>query len=119
MDKANAQNQLYPPHLQRVQLTERDDLQTILQSHPRRFDIRTPPSPCHLSTAECLAWVVSRVEDDPTLYDTFMKPLDCMVQKWRDAKSGNTKSRERGRKHQKQQGEERASKTVEEMECND
>ena len=93
MDKANAQNHLYPPNLQRVQLTERDDLQTILQSHPRRFDIRTPPSPCHLSTAECLAWVVARVEDDPTLYDTFMKPLDCMVQKWRDAQKGNAKGK--------------------------
>jgi len=85
------EHQLYPANLQRVQLTEHDDLQTILQQHARRFNIRTPPSPEHLSTAECLAWVASKVEEDPIIYDTLMKPLDSMVQKWRSFSGGKKK----------------------------
>ena len=50
---------------------------------PRRFTIRTPPSSAHLSTAECIAWVVSSIEDDPSIYDQLMKPLDLMVQRWK------------------------------------
>lgn len=83
MDRANTKHHVYPANLQRVQLTERDDLQPILRQKARRFDIRAPPSPCHLSTAECLAWVVACVEEDPALYDALMKPLDLMVHKWR------------------------------------
>ena len=49
---------------------------------PRRFDIRTPPSENHLSTAECIAWVVSYIENNPTLYTDIMKPLDSMVSQW-------------------------------------
>mmetsp|Transcript_8122 Transcript_8122/g.12148 ORF Transcript_8122/g.12148 Transcript_8122/m.12148 type:complete len:428 (-) Transcript_8122:510-1793(-) len=49
---------------------------------PNRFHIRTPPSSQHLSTAECIAWMVSIVENKPELYDTLMKPLDLMVEKW-------------------------------------
>ncbi|KAL7549829.1 hypothetical protein ACHAWF_014649 [Thalassiosira exigua] len=49
----------------------------------RRFRIRTPPSPDHLSTAECLAWIVSRVEHNPIVYQSVMKALDCMVEHWR------------------------------------
>lgn len=49
---------------------------------PHRFDIRTPPSENHLSTAECIAWVVSSIEGNPLIYDTFMKPLDYMVHLW-------------------------------------
>ena len=49
---------------------------------PARFDIRTPPSPNHLSTAECIAWIVSTIENDPSHYDTIMKPLDLMVEQW-------------------------------------
>jgi len=79
MDRANMDHQLYPPNTLRVQLTAKD-LQNLTTL--RRFDIRTPPSPQHLSTAECLAWVVSHVENNPAIYDTLMKPLDCMVQQW-------------------------------------
>jgi len=78
MDRANLQHGLYPTNTLRVQLSEQD----LVGLSPRRFDIRTPPSPQHLSTAECLAWVVSRVEERPEIYDTLMKPLDLMVQQW-------------------------------------
>lgn len=50
----------------------------------RRFNIRTPPSPDLLSTAECVAWVVSRVEHNPQIYQSITKVLDCMVEMWRD-----------------------------------
>ncbi len=48
----------------------------------RRFDIRTPPSSNHLSTAECITWAVSVIEEKPQIYETMMKPLDLMVEKW-------------------------------------
>ena len=50
----------------------------------RRFQIRAPPSPNHLSTAECLAWVASRVEENPLIYEKITKVLDYMVRLWRD-----------------------------------
>ncbi|KAL7563393.1 hypothetical protein ACA910_016494 [Epithemia clementina (nom. ined.)] len=79
MDASNRTRNLYPSHMKRVQLTE-NDLQTL--SKPKRFDIRTPPSEQHLSTAETLALVVSKVENDETIYETLMKPLDLMVEQW-------------------------------------
>lgn len=48
-----------------------------------RFNIRTPPSSGHLSTAECLAWVCAVIEDDPSIYELLMRPLDFMVEKWK------------------------------------
>lgn len=68
----------FPSHVQCVCLGS-DDLQGI---KPNRFVIRSPPSPEHLSSAECLALVVSRVEDNPEIYETIMKPLDLMVSQW-------------------------------------
>ena len=60
---------------------------------PRRFDIRTPPSEEHLSTAECIAWVVSAIEEDNGfVYKTLMRPLDYMVKLWREFGSKGTKS---------------------------
>lgn len=50
---------------------------------PLRFDIRTPPSPDHLSTAECIAYTLRVIEDNGNeLFDTLMRPLDLMVQQW-------------------------------------
>jgi DTW domain-containing protein YfiP len=49
----------------------------------RRFQIRAPPSPNHLSTAECLAWVASRIEQNPEIFETIAKVLDYMVILWR------------------------------------
>jgi len=83
---------LYPPNLQRVQLNERDDLQPILQQKARRFAIRKAPSDDALSTAECLTWVVAQVEDDPTIYEVLMKPLNLMVQKWNNFKQKDVES---------------------------
>lgn len=81
MDKACIQNNCYPKHMLRVQLSELD----FDCFKPRRFDIRTPPTDQHLSTAECLAFVLSRIEEDnkhTIIYDTIMRPLDLMVQQW-------------------------------------
>ena len=50
---------------------------------PERFNIRTPPTSGHLSSAECLAWVCAMIEDDPSIYDILMRPLDFMVEKWK------------------------------------
>jgi DTW domain-containing protein YfiP len=78
MDQANTQNKQYPDHMLRVQLSEAD-LENVT---PRRFDIRTPLSDEHLSTAECLAWAVAQVEENQESYGIIMKPLDLMVRQW-------------------------------------
>ena len=94
MDRANT----YPNHIIRVQWGHKDivalkPLQDN-QGHStiggttttgRFASIRTPPSPNHLSTAECIALAVSRLEDGSDsayLFEQLMKPLDCMVKKW-------------------------------------
>ena len=48
----------------------------------RRFRIRTPPSSNHLCTAESIAWIVSRVERNPVIYESIMTALDYMVSVW-------------------------------------
>jgi DTW domain-containing protein YfiP len=78
MHQANTQNKQYPDHMVRVQLSEAD-LENVT---PRRFDIRTPLSDEHLSTAECLAWTIAQVEENQESYDIIMKPLDLMVSMW-------------------------------------
>jgi len=79
MDMANQREKQYPTHMIRIALSTKDFPATF---SPRRFDIRTPPSIDHLSTAESVAWVLTKFENNPNLYDTLMKPLDAMVQKW-------------------------------------
>ncbi|KAL3782722.1 hypothetical protein ACHAWO_008303 [Cyclotella atomus] len=64
----------------------------------RRFEIRAPPSPDHLSTAECLAWVVSRVERNPVIFESITKVLDYMVHLWRVNVSSGKKSKEMSQK---------------------
>ena len=59
----------------------------------RRFQIRAPPSPNHLSTAECLAWVASRVERNPIIYESITKVLDYMVNKWRVNVASNNETK--------------------------
>jgi DTW domain-containing protein YfiP len=76
MHMANESTGQYPSHMIRVALNPED------WEFQNRFDIRTPPSPNHLSTAECIAWIISAIEDNPALYDTLMRPLDLMVKKW-------------------------------------
>lgn len=55
----------------------------------RRFHIRTPPSPNHLSTAESIAWIVGRVEHNPVIYESIMTALDYMVSVWKKSIANN------------------------------
>jgi DTW domain-containing protein YfiP len=91
MDSANVRHGQYPANTLRVQVTAGDGL--VVDS--RRFDIRAPPAELHFSTAECLAFVASKVEGRSSgVYDTLMKPLDLMVKQWHsfsDKKSRNEK----------------------------
>jgi len=93
MDKSCTQYDMYPSHMIRVKLDPIKDadgmfvvggtnVATISQFQPGRFSIRTPPTPKHLSTTECIAWVVSIVEENRGIYDTLMRPLDLMVKCW-------------------------------------
>ena len=65
----------------RIRLAPSDWVQQLFI--PRRFDIRAPPSPDHFSTAEALAWTLSQIEEDVSIYDAIVKPLDWMVGQWR------------------------------------
>lgn len=93
MHKANEEKMQYPSHMLRVKLSP-DDFAVF---NPRRFDIRTPPSEDCLSTAECLAFIISKLEKEPFIYDTIMKPLDLMVQQWH-AFAKQTRARKRRKK---------------------
>ena len=82
---------VWPDHVIRVRIETPDFLlnatnscksHPLIDYQPKRFHIRTPPSENHLSTAESIAMVVSRIEENYALYDTFMKPLDLMVKQW-------------------------------------
>ncbi|KAL3763336.1 hypothetical protein ACHAW5_011003 [Stephanodiscus triporus] len=63
----------------------------------RRFHIRTPPSPDHLSTAESIAWIASRVENNPQIYESIMNALDYMVEIWRGFTTSPDKISRRGK----------------------
>jgi DTW domain-containing protein YfiP len=79
MDRANQQNNQYPDHMLRVQLSPTD----LESFSPGRFDIRTPLSEYHLCTAEALSRVVAKVEGRPEIHEALMRPLDLMVTQWR------------------------------------
>jgi DTW domain len=97
--------------MRRVRLTSADFCHPIFQKIEQhngdlvasqrcsnRFSIRTPPKPksttipangshdnnniVHLSTAECLAYVLARIEQNDNIYHAIMKPLDLMVRQW-------------------------------------
>ena len=101
---------------------------TIFQEDykPRRFaQVRTPPNDDCLSTGECIAWVVSAIEEafqdvriegknidknpatttesstmeanDETIYQALLKPLDLMVAQWKSFtdKRGGQKVRDK------------------------
>jgi DTW domain-containing protein YfiP len=78
----------------RQAIDERSRTQDSVATIPHRFAIRSPPKATKntstdneaivfLSTAECLAYVLSRIEQNDTIYHTIMKPLDLMVQQWK------------------------------------
>lgn len=79
MDMANTREKQYPSHMIRIALSKADFPTNFT---PRRFDIRAPPSPEHFSTAESISWVLTKLENNPSLYEQLMIPLDVMVQKW-------------------------------------
>ena len=81
MHKANLNGNHYPSNMIQVALRSEDFPDSF---QPRRFDIRTPPgdNETWMSTAECIAWALSRLESNPDIFSTIMKPLDKMVQKW-------------------------------------
>lgn len=85
MDAANVKQNHYPDNMIRVEIKPK--LST--QFRPFRFDIRNPPSEDHLSTAESIAWAASQIEEDKSLYDKLVKPLDCMVEKWKSFADNN------------------------------
>lgn len=68
----------------RVQLSPHEDLEGI-ETH--RFEIRKPPAAFHLSTAEAVSRVLSKIEHDPNLHDSLMRPLDVMVFRWQSCKN--------------------------------
>jgi len=101
MEKTCTNNNAWPPHTIRVKLSKEDLTHTtstitnndIFDSinynsaenslfQPKRFDIRTPPSEEHLSTAECIGHVLRIVEENDEVFHMLMKPLDLMVQQW-------------------------------------
>lgn len=103
MDKANIEANQYPKNMKRVALDWDDPARPKEADKAFRFDIRTAPSQVHLSTAECLAWVLAALEErndnhennnisnnnynsgsanSSHLYNALMKPLDVMVEKW-------------------------------------
>jgi histone arginine demethylase JMJD6 len=71
----------------------------ICSYKPRRFDIRTPPSPEHFSTGETMAWVLSKIENDPSLYECLLRPLDLMVEKWNFCKKVRQKTGDRSSRY--------------------
>ncbi|KAL7486605.1 hypothetical protein ACHAW6_012211 [Cyclotella cf. meneghiniana] len=82
-----------------IEKTSTDSTDSALETKPfvqRRFQIRAPPSPNHLSTAECLAWVASRVEGNPAIFETITNVLDYMVFLWRANVVGMTECGKRG-----------------------
>lgn len=132
MHLANIKNDQYPPHMLRLAL-EPDDFAGGFVSG--RFCLRgkasktgykqqkssgrkrnrgngtneetTEIDETWMSTAECIAWILSRLEEcnrnetnDNTisLYEILMKPLDAMVAKWNAfrnrAKDGNSKKQD-------------------------
>ena len=72
----------WPSHSIHIELEPAKDCGNDFKA--RRFDIRTPPSVNHLSTAECIAHVLREVEghNGHELFETLMRPLDLMVLQW-------------------------------------
>lgn len=115
MDRANVLHRSYPTTLmQRIQLTPSDFNHPLFTTNQKqrsasdnesecssfhRFSIRTPPKSSandntgivYLSTAECLAYVLARIEQQNDIYSIVMKPLDLMVRQWQGHRKGKSK----------------------------
>lgn len=92
MHKWNMDRNQYPSNLVHVKLD--DDDSSSMMPPPPRFEIRTPPSERHWSTAECIGWVLSKIENRPEIYDTIMRPLDLTVQQWQGFAAEKKKKKE-------------------------
>jgi len=135
MHIANIRADQYPPHMLRLAL-QPDDFRGDFVSG--RFRLRgkasktgykqqrmnnddTAIDETWMSTAECIAWILSNLEagnkrkdgdlgvsgegltTSPSLYEILMKPLDFMVAKWNSyrTKKGNNNNREKNKKDTK------------------
>ena len=100
---------VFPSRTRHVQLNLDQDLGHIV---PRRFDIRTPPSDQHLSTAECIALVLAKVEGNSDIYAVMMKPLDLMVQQWHAFSEESQAARKVARDKQLQVGDDTGTANI-------
>ena len=94
MHRANAIH--YPSHMLRMSLDGEDDLPRDFQ--PRRFELRTTPqrdesSSGWMSTAECVSWIVSKLENQPAIYHATIQVLDAAVLQHRSFIAENKKKR--------------------------
>ena len=91
MHRANINGHHYPPGMRSLTL-KRDDMPKHFQ--PSRFEIRTIPtendiartkSAAWMCTAECVAWILSQLEQNAqpqnSIYETVLQGLDAMVEK--------------------------------------
>jgi DTW domain-containing protein YfiP len=74
MHRHNKDMGLYPAHTVCVKLTNPE--------RPRRFEIRTPLSDDHWCTAEAIAHTLAEIEQRRDIFETIMKPLDLVVERW-------------------------------------
>lgn len=81
MNAKTVQNGGWPKHAVYIRIHPSTDYSDN-SFKPLRFDIRTPPSRDHLSTAECIAHALRVVEESNELFNALMKPLDLMVHQW-------------------------------------
>jgi DTW domain-containing protein YfiP len=92
MHRAN--DKYYPSHMLRMSLDGNEDLPRDFQ--PRRFELRTTPNSdettAWMSTAECVAWIVSRLENRPSIYDVTVQVLDAAVEQHRSFIANNKRN---------------------------
>lgn len=46
-----------------------------------------------------MAWVLSKIENDPSLYECLLRPLDLMVEKWNFCKKVRQKTGDRSSRY--------------------
>ena len=94
MHRANGIN--YPSHMLRMSLDGEADLPSDFQ--PRRFELRTTPqtheSSGWMSTAECVSWIVSKLENQASIYEATIQVLDAAVLQHRSFIAENMKKRD-------------------------
>lgn len=107
MHRANLKGNHYPSHMLRLSLRQKDDMPHDFQ--PRRFELRTTPQAAEaeswMSTAECVAWILSRIEEDPQpendiIYTSILRIIDAAVEQQRSFRTMMDSSKHnRNKKH--------------------